>query len=131
MSCEVARYGRKIVGLERLKDGEIEDATLPVINHSSIEEYHRSTPWYTKMTGLMTRKQNQRNPVQENKDNIWDPSATTHKERQPPKLQIYTEKGLLADHNHTSPHRQQEDDHLTRSRWFLFSRVPMLTGQVG
>jgi hypothetical protein len=32
-------------------------------------------------------------------------------------LQIYTEKGLLADHDYTSPHRQQEDDHLTRSRW--------------
>ena len=110
--------GRKAIGLERLKkDDEVEDATLPVINDSSMEEYHRSTPWYTKMTGLVTRKQNQQNPLEEIKDNVWDASVTTNKEREPPKLQIYTEKGLLTDHDHNYSHRQQEDDHLTRSRW--------------
>ena len=114
-AAKLLTIGRKAIGLERLKkDDEIEDATPPVINNSSMEEYHRSTPWYTKMTGLVTRKQNQQNPVE---DNAWDASATTRKEREPPKLQIYTEKGLLADHDHTSLHRQQEDDHLTRSRW--------------
>jgi hypothetical protein len=117
-AAKLLAIGRKAMGLERLKkDGEVEDATPPDIDDSSMEEYHRSTPWYTKMTGLMTRKQNQQNPVQENKDNVWDTSATTRKEREPPKLQIYTEKGLLADHDHTSSHRQQEDDHLIRSRW--------------
>ena len=117
-AAKLLAIGRKAIGLERLKkDDEVEDATPPVINDSSLEEYHRSTPWYIKMTALMTRKQNQQNPVQENKDNVWDPSSMTREEREPPKLQIYTEEGLLADHDHTSPHRQQEDDHLTRSRW--------------
>ena len=117
-SAKLLAIGRKAIGLERLKkDGEDEDAPLPVINDSSMEEYHTSTPWYTKMTGLMTRKQNQHDPVQENKDNVWDSSAPTRKEREPPKLQIYTEKGLLADHDHTFSDRQQEDDHPTRSRW--------------
>ena len=117
-TAKLLAIGRKAMGLERLKkDEEVEDATPPVINDSSMEEYHTSTPWYTKMTGLMTRMQNQQDPVEENKDNLWDPSATTRKEREPPKLQIYTEKGLLADPDYTSPHPQQEDDHLTRSRW--------------
>ena len=116
-AAKLLAIGRKAIGREHLKkDCEVEDATPPVISDSSMEEYHRSTPWYTKMTGLMTRKQNQQDLVQENKDNVWTSSATTCKEQEPPRLQIYTEKGLLADHDHTS-HRQQEDDHLTRSHW--------------
>ena len=114
-AAKLLAIGRKAMGLERLKkDGEVEDAT-PVINDSSMEEYHRSTPWYTKITGLMMR-QNQQDPVEDNKDDVWDPSATTLKEREPFKLQVYTERGVLAEHDHTSFH-QQEDDHLTRSRW--------------
>ena len=114
-AAKLLAIGRKAMGRERLKkDGGDEGATPPVTNDSSMEEYHRSTPWYTKMTGLMTRKQNQQNPVQ---DDFGDPSAMTYEEREPPNLQIYTEKGLLGDHDPTSPHREQEDDHPTRSRW--------------
>ena len=117
-AAKLLAIGRKAIGLERLKkDGEVEDPTLPVVDNSSMEEYHRSTPWYTKMTGLMTRKQNQHISVQEDKYNVWDLSAATRKALEPPKLQIYTEKGLLVDHDHTSSHRQQEDDHPTGSRW--------------
>ena len=117
-AAKLLAIGRKAIGLERLKkDGEVEDASPPVINDSSMEEYHTSTPWYTKMSSLMTRKQNEQDPVEDNKDNVWDAPATTRKDRELPKLQIYTEKGSLADHDHTSPHDQEEDDHLTRSRW--------------
>jgi hypothetical protein len=117
--AKLLAIGRKAMGLERLKkDEEIEDATPPVINDSSMEAYHTSTtPWYTKMTGLMTKKEGQQDAVEENKDNVWDAPATTRTEREPPKLQIHTEKGLLSDHDHTSPHHQQEDDYPTRSRW--------------
>ena len=114
-AAKLLAIGRNAIGREWLKkngDGSI----TPVINDSSMEEPHRSTPWYTKITGLKASKQNQENPIQENKDNVWDPSNMVRKESEPPKLQIYTEKGLLADHDPTSPPHQQEDDQ-TRSRW--------------
>lgn len=114
-SAKLLAIGRKAMGRERLKnDGENEDAAPPVIIESSMEEHDRSTAWYTKMTGFVTRKANQQSHDQENREIDWNPSAMI---RKPPKLQIYTEKGLLADHDPLSPHHQQKDDHLTRSRW--------------
>ena len=111
-TAKLLAIGRKAMGLERLKkDGEDEDAAPPVINDPSMEEHHRVTPWYSKMIGLMARKENQQIPVQEK---AWDPSAMTRKEREPPKMQIYTDKGLVPDYD---PYRQQEDELPTRSRW--------------
>ena len=102
-AAKLLAIGRKAMGREQLKkDG---------INDSSMEE---GTPWYTKMTGLVTRKQSQRNLIQ---DNVWDPSAMTREEQEPPKLQIHTETGLLTDRHPASPHRQLEEDRLSRSRW--------------
>ena len=110
-ATKLLAIGRKAMGRERLKK---DSDTPPDIYDPSMEAYHISTPWYSKMTALMKRKENQQIPVQENNDMVWDPSATI---RKPPKLQIYTEKGLLAEHDSTSPHRQQEDEYPTRSHW--------------
>ncbi|KAF8813867.1 hypothetical protein BYT27DRAFT_7250747 [Phlegmacium glaucopus] len=114
-SAKLLAIGRKAMGREQLKkDGEDEDAAPPVITKPSMEELHRNTPWYTKMTALVTRQENQENRVQRTD---FNPSAMIRKEREPPKLQVYTERGSLADHDPLSPHHQQEDEHLTRSRW--------------
>ena len=117
-AAKLLAIGRKVMGRERLKkDGADEDAAPRLINDSSMEEHHKSTPWYTKMAWMTTKKENPQILVQGNDDDIWDPSAVIHKEREPPKLQVYTEKGLLVDHNPVSPYQQHEDEHLTRSRW--------------
>ncbi|KAF8160734.1 hypothetical protein B0H34DRAFT_349869 [Crassisporium funariophilum] len=129
-TTKLLAIGRKAMGKEQLKkDGDDEESAVPlsppaVIGSPMGETHDRNTAWYGRMTALLARKEPANSHSRSKSDtesvDFWDQSAMTHteqRERDRPKLQIYTQKGLDKYGPPPRHAQQQPMQQSTRSRW--------------
>jgi hypothetical protein len=112
---------------ERLKnDGSEEELSVtPSLAPISepVGEHNRDTAWYDKMAGLLARKEPAPVPVRRGTADIWDEpepaSPMVQNEKERPKLQIYTQRGLekYGPPPKHPQHMQSPSPPPPRSRW--------------
>ena len=104
-------------GAERLKkDGTDEELSVPLSPlpiSEPVGEHRRNTVWYDKMATLLVRKE----PAPAKNENVdfWDESAMVQNEKNRPKLQVYTQRGL--DKYGPPPRQSQPPQEPPQSRW--------------